>query len=109
MDFIIGFIKVLVGTFVLFTLARIALAATDKRWTWVATVGVLAVSNMVIHRLIGSTINPPFFTAVFLGVTLSGLSPKDSEQVDPWIKRAIFAVVIGTVIGWASYASLVSI
>jgi hypothetical protein len=94
MDFIFGLIKVVAGTFVLFTLARMALAAigTRSKWLWVAMVGAHAASNMLIHRVVGSTINLPFFTAVFLGITLSGLTPKESERVDPWIKRAIIAV-----------------
>lgn len=111
MDFIFGLFKVVAGTFVLFTLARIALAAigTKSKWLWVAMVGALAVSNMLVHRVLGSTITPPFFTAVFLGVTLLGLAPKKSKQVDPWIKRAIYALVAGTILGWASYASVGSI
>ena len=78
-------------------------------WAWVVLVGALAVANMVIHRLLGSTINPPFFTALWFGITLSGLTPKESPTVAPWYKRAIYAVVVGTVIGWASYAEVASV
>lgn len=111
MDFMLGIVKVLFGTFVFFTVARVTYGTIGQRsgWAWVALVGALAVVNMVIHRLLGSTINPPFFTAVLFGITLSGLTPKDFPAVALWYKRAIYAVVVGTVIGWASYAELVSV
>ena len=111
MDFVYGLVKVLVGAFVLFTVARIALTTigTRSKWLWVGIVGLLALANMIIHRIIGSTINPPSFTAVFLALTLSGLSPKESKQLDPWIKRAIIAVATGSILGWTTYASVASI
>ena len=111
MDFILGAIKVLIGTFVLFTVARVTYGTIGQRsgWAWVALVGALAVANMVVHRLLGSTINPPFFTAVWFGIVLSGLTPKDSPSVASWYKRAIYAVVVGTAIGWTAYAEVVSV
>ncbi len=108
MDFILAVIKILVGSFLLFTIANKSYATLGQRsqWSWVALIGALAVANMVLHRLIGSTINPPFFTAFCFGVLLAGMSPKESIQVSPWIKRAIYAVVIGTGLGWLSYAEV---
>jgi hypothetical protein len=111
MDFALGVAKVLLGTFILFTVARATYGTIGQRsgWAWVAVVGALAVANMVLHRMLGSTITQPFFTAVWFGILLSGLTPKESPTVAHWYKRAIYAVVIGTVIGWASYAEVVSI
>ena len=108
MEFFIGLIKVLVGTFVLFTAARVTYESIGQRskWGWVAFVGSLAVINMVLHRLLGSSINPPFFTALWFGITISGLTPKDSPTVTLWYKRAVYAIVLGTIIGWASYAEV---
>lgn len=108
MEFLIGTIKVLIGTFVLFTVARVAYVSIGQRskWGWVVFVGGLAISNMLAHRALGSSINPPFFTALWFGITLAGLTPKDSPNVNPWLKRAIYAIVFGTIIGWASYAEI---
>ena len=108
LDFIFGIIKVLMGAFALFTVARVTYGTIGQRsgWVWVALVGMLAVANMLIHHLLGSTINPPFFTAVLFGLVLAGLTPKDSPTVAPWHKRAIYAVAVGTAIGWAVYAEV---
>ncbi len=111
MDFIYGVAKVLVGTFVLFTIARVSLnnlGSYHSGWPWVVFVGVLAVANMLLHRILGSSINPPFFTAVWFAITLAGLPPKESPTVLPLHKRAIFAIVVGTVVGCASYVDVVS-
>ncbi|PJI98868.1 hypothetical protein CLU85_3704 [Acidovorax sp. 69] len=108
---IIALIEVVVGTFVLFTIARIAYTplVTRSGWFWVALVAILAITNMLLHRfVIGSSINPPFFTAVFFGITLAGLTPKESATGEPWHKRGIYGVVVGSLIGWASYAEVVS-
>ena len=92
-------------------MARVTYGTIGQRsgWAWVALVGALAVANMVVHHLLGSTINPPFFTAVLFGMTLSGHTPKDSPSVAHWYKRAIYAIVVGTVIGWVSYGEVMSI
>lgn len=111
MEFIIGLIKVLVGAFVLFTVARVTYENIGQRskWGWVVFVGGLALTNMLVHRLLGSSINPPFFTAFLFGMTISGLTPKDSPTVNLWYKRAIYAIVLGTLVGWTAYAEVLSI
>lgn len=111
MEFVFGTIKVLAGSFVLFIVARTTYGILGQRfgWAWVSLIGVLAVANMVVHRMLGSTINPPFFTAIWFGIALAGLTPKDSPSVALWYKRAIYAVIVGTVIGWFSYAERVSV
>lgn len=108
MAFILDAVIVLTGAFALFTVARAACGTIGQRvgWAWVALVGALAVANMVIHRILGSTISPPFFTAVLFGITISGLAPKDFPEVGAWYKRATYAIVVGTVIGWASYVEV---
>jgi len=108
MEFLIGLMKVLFGTFVLFTVARNTYESIgqESKWGWVAFVGALAVINMVFHRLVGSSIDPPFYTAILFCLTISGLTPKDSPTVSLWYKRAIYAVILGTIIGWASYAEI---
>lgn len=110
-DFFIGFSKVLVGVFVLFTLARVTYENLGQRSKlgWLVFVGSLALANMLLHRLLGSSINPPFFTALLFGVTIAGLTPKNSPTMSIWSKRAIYAIVLGTLIGWASYAEFLSI
>jgi uncharacterized membrane protein len=110
MEFILGAVKVLVGTFVLFAVAKISYAPLVKKsgWIWVAFVTVLAVLNMLVHRIIGSTINPPFYTAVWFAITLAGLTPRESPAVAPWHRRAIYGVVVGTIIGWGFYVEVVS-
>ena len=109
MEFSLGAIKVLIGAFVLFILARTTYGSIGQRsgWGWVVLVGALAVANMVVHRLLGSTINPPFFTSVLFGISLAGLTPKDSPTVTTWYRRAIYAVAVGTVIGWSTYMEVV--
>lgn len=111
MNFVVGIIEVLVGAFILFTIARKTYSRLVRRsgWAWVAFVGFLAIVNMLIHRIIGSSINPPFFTAVLFATTLVGLTPKEDATLNPWHKRAIYAVIVGTVIGWASYAEVVNV
>jgi hypothetical protein len=108
MEFIFAVVEILVGSFVLFTVAKVTYETLGQRsgMVWVGLVGALAIANMVIHRMIGSTINPPFFTAVLFGIALSGLTPKDSVTVSPWLKRAAYAVAIGTIIGWTSFAEV---
>lgn len=109
MDFIIGAVKVVIGTFVLFAVARVTYEPLARKsgWFWVSFVAVLAILNMVVHRLIGSSINPPFFTAAWFGITLAGLTPKDSPTVAPWYRRAIYGLVAGTLIGWGAYVEVV--
>lgn len=101
----------MVGAFVLFTVARITYEPLARRsgWAWVTFVAALAVANMLFHRLVGSSINPPFFTAVWLSILLAGLTPKSATAVSPWYRRAIYGVVAGTIIGWFSYADFVSV
>lgn len=114
MDFVWGVLKVIVGGFLLFTIARVAYGRLVPRsgWAWVALVGVLAIANMLVHRALGSSINPPFFTAVLFAITLLGLAPDDSvaegtvSSVSRWHKRGVVAVAICTAIGWLSYASV---
>jgi len=111
LDFIFGIIKVLIGAFALFSVARVTYKTIGQRsgWTWVALVGALAIANMLVHQLLASTITPPFFTAVLFSIVLAGLTPKESPSVTLWNKRAIYAVIVGTVIGWASYVEVRSV
>lgn len=114
MDFLWGVLKVVVGAFLLFTIARVTYGRLAPRagWIWVVLVGVLAISNMLIHRWLGSSINPPFFTAVFFAITLMGLAPDKTatESLAPeasrWFKRGAIAVAVGSLIGWLSYGSV---
>lgn len=103
-EFVIFCAKVLFGAFILFSLARVFKVILIDRpsWVWVMLVGVLAITNMIVHRLLGSSINPQFYTAVLFGVTLSGLTPADIPM-PPSHKRAIYAVFIGTIAGYCSY------
>lgn len=71
--------------------------------------GGLALTNMLIYRLFGSSINPPFFTAVWFAITLLGLAPKESPTVSLWYKRGFYAIVLGTIVGWASYAEVITL
>lgn len=105
---LIATIQVLVGAFVMFTIARLAHDRLTERsgWLWVALAALLAVTSMLVHRfLLGSTISPPFYTALLFAITLAGLRPKNSGLAK-WRKRAIYGVVLGTVVGWASYAEV---
>lgn len=112
MDFVWALAQVLVGGFLLFTIARIAYGrwVPQAGWGWVVLVGVLALGNMLLHRWFGSTINPPFFTAILFGLTLVGIAPDKSEgkasAASQWFRRGIVAVVVGTVLGWLSYAEI---
>ena len=117
MDLVWASMKVLVGAFALFTVARIAYGklVPHAGWGWVALLGALAIGNMLVHRWIGSTVNPPFFTAVLFGVTLVGIAPQPAavaSEVSPssrWFRRGIATVAIGTVLGWFSYAEVVTV
>ena len=117
MDLVWATAKVLIGAFVLFTVSRMAYGklVPHAGWGWVALLGALAIGNMLMHRWIGSTVNPPFFTALLFGMSLVGISPQpspDAGQVSPtsrWFRRGIAAVAIGTALGWLSYAEVVTV
>lgn len=114
MEFFWGILEVIVGGFALFTIARVTYASLVPHagWTWVALVVVLSVANMILHRLLGNSINPPFFTAVLFGVTLLGLAPDETvaegtvSEGSRWFRRGALAVVGGTVLGWLSYIEI---
>lgn len=114
MDFVWGLLKVVVGAFVLFTVARILYGRLLPKagWVWVILVAALTLANMFVHRWIGSTINPPFYTAVLFAMTLFGMAPDDTvvegqaSQGSRWFKRGAIAVAIGTAIGWLAFASV---
>ena len=116
MDLVWASTKVLIGAFTLFTVARIAYGklVPHAGWGWVALLSALAIGNMLVHRWIGSTVNPPFFTAVLFCVTLVGIAPQSDAvagEVSPtlrWFRRGIAAIAIGTVLGWFLYAEVVT-
>lgn len=111
MDFVYGALKVVAGGFILFTITRVAYARLVPRagWVWIVLVTVLSVANMLLHRWLGSSINPPFFTAVLFGITLLGLAPDHTiaagnvSEGSRWFRRGIIAVAVDTVLGWLSY------
>lgn len=110
MNILIAVIEVVVGAFALFTVARLAYAPLLQRsgWLWVVLLTGLAIANMLVHRfLLGSSINPPFFTAFLFGITVAGLTPKEAPALEPWHKRGIYGVIVGTLVGWASYVEVV--
>ena len=77
---------------------------------WLGMGGIGRRSRGCQHgRVLVSTINPPFFTSVLFGISLGGLTPKDSPTVTTWYRRAIYAVAIGTVIGWFTYMEAASV
>jgi hypothetical protein len=114
MDFGTALLEVLVGAFVMFTVSRATYGrwVPGRGWRWVLFVGALALGNMLLHRWLGSTINPPFFTAVLFAVTLVGLVQEQSvvegeiSAKSPWLRRGLFALVIGTALGWVSYVEV---
>ncbi len=114
MEFLLGVVKVIVGGFALFTVARVAYGSLVPRagWAWVGLVAVLALCNMVLHRWWGSSINPPFFTAILFGVALSGLAPnktvaESTASYDSrWLRRGRIALIVGTILGWLSYGEV---
>lgn len=109
---LIAITEILVGAFLLFTVARLSYAPLISRsgWLWVGLAVALALTNMLIHRFVlANSINPPFFTAVLFAMTLAGLTPKEASAVEHWHKRGIYGVVFGTLLGWASYAQIVSV
>jgi hypothetical protein len=114
MDFVWAATEVIAGGFVLFTIARMAYVSLVPRagWVWVSLIVVLSVANMLLHRWLGSSINPPFFTAVLFGVTLLGLAPDETvlegkvSEGSHWFRRGAIAVVFGTVLGWLSYIEI---
>lgn len=99
-------IEVLVGAFIMFTLARTTYTQLIEKsgWLWVSFVSFLAIINMAIHRLIlENSINPPFFTAALFIITICGLHEENSKLLSPWHKRGIYGIIIGTLTGWALY------
>ncbi|HZV61663.1 MAG TPA: hypothetical protein VFF75_04545 [Methylophilaceae bacterium] len=115
MDFIWFALKVIIGAFILFTIARSAYSRLIPRleWLWLVLVAGLALTNMLVHSWFGSTINPPFYTSVLFAITLIGLDPVNSiaeEEVlhgSGLFKRGAIAVAVGTILGWLSFASVV--
>lgn len=114
MDIVLGVLKVLVGGFILFTIARLAFGAMVPRsgWAWVVLVAAMAIGNMLLHRWMGSSINPPFFTAVLFAITLLGLGTDETTPQNAtsdssrWGRRGAIAVAVGTVLGWISYVEV---
>jgi hypothetical protein len=114
MDFVWGVLKIIVGGFLLFTIARVAYARMVPRagWAWVALVSVLAIGNMLVQKWLGSSINPPFFTAVLFAMTLMGLAPDNTvtegavSEGSRWFKRGAIAVAIFTAVGWLAYGTI---
>lgn len=115
MPFVVGALKVILGAFLLFTIARTTYSVLVPRygWRWVFLVATLALANMLFHRWLGSTINPPFFTAVFFGLTIVGIVPSNPAVGGPvtdstrWPRRGLIALGIGTVVGWLFYGHFV--
>ena len=109
MSFLLGFFKVFAASLVLFAIARLSLPNLVPRfgWLWVLLVGFLALSNMLLHRLLGSTVDPPFYTAVLFAIPMFGLSRAEPWS-KPWPRRAVYAIVAGTILGWFSYAEVVT-
>lgn len=108
-------LKVIVGAFVLFTIARVAYGRLVPRagWLWVTIVAGLAFTNMLVHRWLGSTINPPFYTSILFAITLIGLAPDntvvegEASHGSLWFRRGAIAVAVGTILGWLSFVSVV--
>jgi hypothetical protein len=117
MDFVWSAFKILAGGFMLFTIARVTYGLLVPRagWLWVMIAVLLALANMFGHRWLGSSINPPFFTAVLLAVTLFGLGPSETKIVgnatgaSKWSRRGAGGVVAGTLLGWMAYAEVIQI
>lgn len=115
MNFVWFALEVTVGAFVLFVIARIAYDRLVPRagWLWLVIVAGLALTNMLVHRWFGSTINPPSYTSVLFAMTLIGLAPDDTViegETSPgsrWFRRGAIAVAVGTFLGWLSFASVV--
>lgn len=109
MDFVLATADVLVTSFVMFTLARVTLLIAGNRhgWVWVVLLFLIAIANMVIHRMLGTTINPPFYAALFFCLTLYGLDSPIPDEPFPWPKRGIYAAILGTAAGWLSFAQIV--
>jgi DMSO reductase anchor subunit len=78
-----------------------------QRRSWRAFVGVLAIANMLVHRLVGSSINPPVWTAVLFAIPVAGLAGAEPWS-KPWPKRAVYAILAGTILGWLFYAEVVT-
>ena len=78
----IAILEVLAGAFVLFVIARGTYEPLVRRsgWLWVGLLFLLAVASMLIHRFMGNTINPPFYTALLFCMVLAGLSPKSAPS-----------------------------
>ena len=107
MEFIWAIIQVVLGAFVLFFLAKAAYLffGVTNPWSWITLVGGLALANMLIHRFLGGTISPPFYTAVLFGITLYGLDQQ--VEIAPKVtKRALYALAMSTVLGWLTFAEL---
>ncbi|MDW5443736.1 hypothetical protein [Polaromonas sp. SM01] len=114
MNFVWALVQVLVGAFILFTVARVTYSKLAPRfgWGWVLLVFVVALANMLLHRFLGNSINPPFFTAVLFGITLNGIAPASSDDgasslsARRLFRQGIAAVVVATLLGWLSYAEV---
>jgi MFS superfamily sulfate permease-like transporter len=63
--------------------------------------------DMPVHRLLGNSVNPPFWTAILFLIPVAALSGAES-WAKPWPKRAVVAIIVGTVLGWFFYAEVVT-
>jgi hypothetical protein len=104
MSFLLAFLKVFAASLVLFAIARLSLPKLVPRfgWLWVLLVGFLALSNMVFHRLLGSTVDSPFCTALLFAIPMGELSRAEPWS-QPWPERGVDAIVAGTILGWFSW------
>lgn len=111
MDYLLSAGDILATTFLMFTLARytMQLVGRNHGWIWVGSVFLLATLNMVMHRVLGTTVNPPFYAAIWFCVTLGGIDSPIQDEPFPWPKRGIYAAILGTILGWLCFARVVEI
>ncbi len=107
MSFVLAVVKVIIGAFLMFSLANklLLVLATKKAIYWHIAVGVMAFLLMIGYSLIRHDINVPSFTVLLFGFTLAGLSTS-KEPMPGILKGAVIAVAIGGCLGWLTFAKI---
>lgn len=108
MTFVIFLLDVAASWVLLFTAVFVAARVLNGAGFVVALAGI-GWANMYIHHSIGTSINPPFWAAALFGFALHQNSWLVENYGQKVVKYAFWTYILGGLIGWLSFAEIVSV
>ena len=108
MTFVIFLLDV-AATWVLLLSAVFVAARVLNGVGFVAALAGIGWANMHIHHLIGTSINSPFWAAALFGGALYQNSWLIENYGQKVVKYAFWTYILGGLIGWLSFAQIVSV